>query len=380
MRILADENIAQVRDTFSPYGELVTVPGRAIDASLLDGVDVLLVRSVTRVDAQLLARSPCRFVATATSGTDHVDVGWLQERGIHFADAHGCNAGSVVDYVLSALAALALEAGEDWRRRSIGILGCGAVGSRLAERCTALGMDVRVHDPFLDATHRLAARFADFDTVLRQDIVSLHVPLTRSGPWPTWQLLDTAGLQRLRADAILLNAARGGVIDEAALHARLAADPGFAVVLDTWSQEPAIDAELHARVRLGTPHIAGYSHYGKLLGTHMIHEAFCRAFAIDSAGEVPGLDADTTLALADLTGQDEAQALNRCLLQVYDVREDHRCLREALAGADAALRFDSLRRHYPLRREFGACRLPNTGIPPGLERALLAAGFRPGRD
>ena len=383
MKILADENITRVRETFSCYGELVTAPGRDIDAAMLEGVDALLVRSVTRVDAKLLAASPCRFVGTATSGTDHVDLAWLQERGIAFADAHGCNAGSVVDYVLSALSALALEAAQDWRQRSVGIVGCGAVGSRLAERCLALGMRVLVHDPFLDGSHRLARCFANLDTVLGQDIVSLHVPLTREGPWPTWQLLDGAALQRLQPEAILINAARGGVIDEQALCARLDATPGLAVVLDTWCDEPAIDAQLHARVRLGTAHIAGYSHYGKLLGTRLVHQAFCRTFGFDPAAHDLVEEGDGTLCLAGLELHDEARALSQCLLQVYDIRTDHGLLADAMAGSDAAARFDALRRHYrrhyPLRQEISRCRLPASGLAPGLVKVLLAAGFQAGR-
>lgn len=378
MKILADENIAQVSSFFARHGELRTAPGRAIDAAMALDVDALLLRSVTRVDASLLAGSRCRFVASATSGTDHVDLAWLQEQDIAFADAHGCNAGSVVDYVLSALAVLALESGEDWRLRRVGIVGCGAVGSRLARRLLALGMDVKIHDPFLDTSHPLAHCFSDLHAVLRRDIVSLHVPLTRSGPWPTWQLLDAAALQCLPADAILINAARGGVIDEAALTARLDACPGMVAVLDTWCGEPAIDTSLHARVRLGTAHIAGYSSFGKLLGTRMVHEAFCRHFGIDASVEPVVDGGQRILDLGGISLDNPCRVLNHCLVQAYDVREDHARLAEVLAAAQPAQGFDALRRHYPLRLECGQYCLPRASLAPELERVLLAAGFSGG--
>lgn len=371
MKILADENITGLAELFAGHGEITTAAGRAITADLVRDVDVLLVRSVTKVNAQLLAGSRCRFVGTATSGTDHIDIAWLRARGIAFADAHGCNAAAVADYVLAALAALGLEDGEDWRRRSVGIIGCGAVGSRLAARFRALGMDLCIYDPFLDAGHPLAAHFHGLESVLEQDIVTLHVPLTRDGPWPTWQLLDAAALAKLRHGAILVNAARGGVIDEAALKARLDGGPELRVVLDTWVGEPAIDASLFAQVRFGTAHIAGYSAYGKWLGTAMVHEAFCRHFGIKPRASAGGGEERPVL---DCSGEGgEGERFNRCLLRAYDIRADHARLATALAGAEAARDFDRLRREYPVRTEFAEWALPGD-LPAGLAAALRAAG------
>lgn len=377
MKILADENITGLAALFAGHGELTTAAGRAITADLVRDVDVLLVRSVTKVDANLLAGSRCRFVGTATSGTDHVDIDWLRAQGIAFADAHGCNASAVADYVLAALAAIGLEDGEDWRRHSVGIIGCGAVGSRLATRFAALGMDLRIYDPFLNASHPFATHFHGLDAVLEQDIVTLHVPLTRDGPWPTWQLLDAATLAKLRAGATLINAARGGVIDETALQARLEQGPELRVVLDTWAGEPAIDASLFARARLGTPHIAGYSAHGKWLGTAMVHEAFCRHFGLDSrvsAGR------EEKMPVLDCSGEgSEGERFNRCLLRAYDVRSDHASLAAALTGPEAVRDFDRLRREYPARGEFCEWLLPG-GLPEGLEAALRAAGVGGAQD
>ncbi|MDR0780095.1 MAG: 4-phosphoerythronate dehydrogenase [Pseudomonadales bacterium] len=370
MHILADENIAQAAAYFAPYGRLTLRAGRYIDASALHDVDVLLVRSVTGVDAALLADSPCRFVATATSGIDHVDTSYLAARGIGFAAALGCNAAGVVDYVLSALAALSVEQGRDWLHGAIGIVGCGEIGVRLAQRCIALGMTPKIYDPFLNATHPLGEYFAARDEVLRQALVTLHVPLTNTGAHPTQGMIDASVLAAMPSDGVLINAARGEVVDETALLAHCRQHPGFQAVLDAWQGEPHIDAKLLRAARYGTPHIAGYSHGGKLRGTQMIHAAFCAYFALD-----PRL-ASVLLPLepALLHHAPASTALARLILQAYDLRRDDAALRQALQGSDPAANFDALRRQYPLRREFSEFCVQATD--PALQSAVAALGMQ----
>ncbi|HHX82895.1 MAG TPA: 4-phosphoerythronate dehydrogenase [Pseudomonadaceae bacterium] len=380
MKILADENIALVHEAFSRFGELRTLPGRAISAAALQDVDALLVRSVTRVDEALLEGSPCRFVGTATSGSDHVDIPALLQRGISFADALGCNADSVVDYVLSALARLSLSSGEDWRKRSVGIVGCGAVGSRLAQRLLALGIQPLIHDPFLNLaeSHPLVSGMTSLEQVLGQDIVSLHVPLTTTGPWPTFHMLNHESLCLLRPNAILINSARGGVVDNQALLERLQQDPSLSVVLDAWEGEPIINPALYARVRLGTPHIAGYSVRGKVQGTRMIQAAFCRTFGLEPDVALFSLDTRELAAPADSTLDEDRQFLDY-LLRAYDIRTDHHQLGVSVGSAAAGPCFDALRRNYPLRHEFSQYRLrPDAGLSSRLEQALKAVGFAVG--
>lgn len=389
MKIVADENIAQVAAGFGGAGELVLMPGRAIDAQAVADADALLVRSVTRIDSTLLSGSRCRFVGTATSGIDHVDTDWLQQQGIGFGWAQGCNARSVVDYVFSVLAHLSLRDSFDWRALSFGIVGCGQIGSRLARQLQALRIRIAVHDPFLDGTHPSSGNLTDFATVLQQDVVTFHTPLTRSGPWPTLHMLDAHGLARLRPDTILINAARGGVIDNVALLAHLKGCQAQRVVLDAWENEPAIDLQLLERVALGTPHIAGYSQEGKLKGTRMIADAFRRHFGVQLPNvTVPGVGANAKLAVdGKLPG---VQQLNQLILQVYDASRDDALLRQtqvrqtqvrqtqvgqALGTPDPAAQFDLLRKRYPVRHEFAEYYQP-PGLDPEVGREASRLGFR----
>lgn len=367
MKILADDNMPLVREWFGAHGEVRTLPGRTIDADAVRDVDVLLVRSVTRVDAALLAGSRVRFVGSATSGYDHVDRDALAAAGVRFAHAPGCNAGAVVQYVLSVCCALR----SDWRRRVFGILGCGAVGGRLYHTLSALGVACRVHDPFLvDASERPLAELPE--VVRTADILCLHTPLTHSGPFPTFHLLDEGLLAQLRPGCLLINAARGPVVDNAALRARLVMGTGLTAALDVWEGEPAIDLELRRRVAIATPHIAGYSLEGRVAGTRAVYEAFC---AWRGVAPLPAV-AETPRPLALGSGPD---GIAQALLATFDVRAEHRRMAAALAsGADVAAAFDRLRRTSPERREFGHFRVDPAGDA-ALAADLRCLGFQVGR-
>lgn len=373
MKIVADENIAQVAAVFGGAGELTLLPGRAIDAATVRDADALLVRSVTEVNAQLLAASRCRFVGTATSGIDHVDTAWLSERGIGFGWAQGCNADSVVDYVFSAVAYLSARHGFDWRTRSFGIVGCGQIGSRLARKLLALQIPVAIYDPFLDGSHPLHDNFTTYETVLQQDIVSFHTPLTRAGDHPTRHMLDEERLKQLRPDTVLINAARGGVVDNAALLQLLAQQVERRVVLDAWEGEPAINPWLLEKVALGTAHIAGYSLEGKLNGTRMIAADFSRHFG---RRLVPVSVPAHVTELRVEAGLSGCQQLNSLILQAYDVARDSTALRLTLGTSTAASQFDLLRRNYPLRREFTAHAVSANGLDPEIAAQARCLGFR----
>ncbi len=379
MRILADENIASVREQFAALGDVITVPGRSITRNLLADCDALLVRSVTAVDARLLAGTRCRFVASATSGTDHVNTAQLAAAGIGFAAAPGCNAISVVDYVFAALAALASArlVDPDWRKLSFGIVGCGHIGSALVQRLLALGVDVIVHDPLLPAAHPLASRFRGLEEVLARQVVSLHVPLTETGPYATRHLLDAERLAALQPGTILINAARGSVVSNEKLLQRLDAAANLVVVLDVWEQEPALKLPLLERVALGTPHIAGYSHEGKMRGTEQIREALCRFFGLQSPNAAGYGDSPQSL-LSVVADDSAAEQFNSLLLASYDIRRDDLALRQACRESDPAAAFDRLRKHYPKRHEYSHFRVSTLGLREALHPHLRALGFRVG--
>jgi erythronate-4-phosphate dehydrogenase len=322
LKIVADENIAYAQHFFADMGELILLPGRAISRSDVQDADILLVRSVTSVNRELLEGSSVRFVGSCTIGTDHVDAQWLSENNIHFSYAPSCNAQAVVEYVLAAL--LALEV--DLSVSKVGIVGCGNVGGRLLRCLQKSGFDVVGCDPFLvDSDLPLV----DFEKIITCDVICLHTPLTKSGAHPTYHIFDKSVINKLKAGAVLLNAGRGAVIDNAALLRRIENSGDLNVVLDVWENEPAISDDLLAHVAIGTPHIAGYSAEGKLRGTEMVYEALCNFLRRNQTATPVVLGGDVI---------------------PYAIFADDAALREQYP-IDGALAFDQLRKHYKPRRE-----------------------------
>ena len=375
MRILADPNITQVEAAFAGFGEVVLKPGREWTPALARDAEMWLVRSVTRVDERLLDDSRVRFIASATSGVDHVDLDLLARRGVQFASAPGSNACSVAEYVVAAV----LEMLGDERRSVAGmtaaVIGAGQVGSRVALLLEALGIRCLLNDPPLKAAGG-DPRFLDLDAVLGADIVSLHVPLTRDGPHPTSRLLDAARLKRLRPDAILINTARGGVIDEAALLAILAERPGMRCVIDCWEGEPAIDPALLQRATIATPHIAGYSFDGKLRATEMIYAAACEHFQRSRQWRPRPVQAVPPAITIDPAGA--LAAFRSAVRNCYDVTQDSGRLKAMLSlpPTERAAGFDRLRRDYPVRREFAACAVTTATPDASFAETLSRLGFR----
>jgi len=354
MKIIADENIPCVEQAFASLGEVSLLPGRGMQAEQVRAADILLVRSVTRVDESLLQGSSVRFVGSATIGFDHVDRDCLQQRGIGFATAPGSNATSAAEYVVSALMVLSAQQGFELAGKTVGIIGCGNVGSRVRQRLSALGMKCLVNDPPLQASAG-HDDFVSLDEVLQADVVTLHVPLTKSGRHPTFHLLNATALGRLKAGAILINTSRGAVADNRALDVLLARRDDLSVVLDVWENEPSISASLLQKVDLGTSHIAGYSYDGKLRGTEMIYRAACDFFSVPAQWRAA--DVLEPVAAIDLRAHDAGDVFavaRAAVLACYDVRQDDARLRETLSlpETERALAFDRLRRDYPQRREF----------------------------
>jgi erythronate-4-phosphate dehydrogenase len=347
LRILVDENIPAADHYFGPLGQVERVNGRQLCAQQLSGADVLLVRSVTRVNGELLGASDLRFVGSATSGLDHVDLPLLEERGITFAHAPGANANSVVEYVLAAIAAIDDQLERLLAGGRVGIVGYGHIGGALAGRLAALGIDYRVYDPWLDPES--VPHHAPLREVLASRVVTLHPELTLRQPWPSRHLLGAAELAALDGEQLVINASRGEVVDNAALNARLASGNSPAVVLDVWEGEPAIDATLLHRVRIGSAHIAGYSLDGKILGTRMLWQALVAHLGIalpepdPPGGGLPPLELTCSGGGADI--------VRKLVQQRYDILQDDALLRESVKQADPAAAFDRLRRQYRERRE-----------------------------
>lgn len=377
LTIVADENIPLIEPFFAELGEVIRVPGRKISPEDVREADVLLVRSVTTVDAALLSGSRVRFVGTCTIGTDHIDQQWLSDQGIGFSSAPGCNAWGVVNYVLSALTVLAEQEGFAWTDKVVGIVGRGNVGGRLNQTLNRLGVTTWVCDPFKEGDGQ--ANYCGLDELIeRSDIISLHTPLTRSDAHPTWHLLDAARLASLKPGTVLINSSRGPVIDNDALKALLRTRSDLNVVLDVWETEPTPDAELLELVDLATPHIAGYSQEGKWNGTDMIYRALCHQFGLPARVKLAGITPMPPVkSLSFNLTAEPWDAFFRAVRLVYDLRADDHRMRRALARTTSpAETFDLLRKNYPVRREFSSLRIKQKRCPVELQQLFKAAGFK----
>lgn len=376
MLIVADENIPLLDAFFAGFGEIRRYPGRAIDRECVRDADVLLVRSVTKVDRALLVDSKVRFVGTCTIGTDHLDLGYFAEAGIHWSSAPGCNARGVVDYVLGSLLTLAELDGVDLASRTYGVVGAGEVGGRLVEVMRGLGWKVLVCDPPRQAAQ--GGDFVELHRILDEcDVISLHTPLTLDGEQPTWHLLDAERLARLRPGAWLINAARGPVIDNDALRELLSAREDVLAVLDVWEQEPLVDLELADLCVIATPHIAGYSLDGKQRGTAQIYQAFCTWHGEALKVQLADLLPKPWLAQVILQEQtDPAWALAMLCRAVYDPRRDDADFRRSLDDDPLVQKaaFDQLRKQYPVRREIEGLVVRIEGESPELRRIATALG------
>ena len=368
MKIIADENMSAVGEIFAPYGEVETLPGREINAGAVAAADVLLVRSVTIVDKQLLEGSSVQFVGSATIGTDHIDQQYLQQKGIHFAHAPGCNAEAVVQYMFSVFCTLEPR----WRDKTVGIVGCGNVGGRLFHRLSALDVSCEVYDPFLSDAE--CTSLTNLETALSADIICLHTPLTREGQHPTHHLINRQVLeQHIRPGALLINASRGGVIDNLALLAHLKSGADLKVALDVWEGEPEINLDLLRQVNIASPHIAGYSLEGRLRGTQMVRDGMCRSLglAVDDSLSTMAVDlsAGGEGRGADSLMIEKEQGLDQAILASYQVAEDDKQMRRALGdesgnrGGKTGVLFDGLRKHYAQRREFSYYSVSTAGEP-----------------
>ena len=359
MKIVADENIPLLHRFFGEFGDLVSKPGREITSSDISDADVLLVRSVTQVDQTLLEGSSVRFVGTCTAGQDHVDLDYLERQDIRFSAAPGANANSVVEYVLSCLSIMADTHSFEVDEASVGIIGYGNVGSRLNKKLQRFGVSTKVYDPFKtseDADDVLCS----LDEVLKCDVVSLHVPLTDDGEFPTQYMIDAEELNALGAKQVLINTSRGGVVRESALKERLQQEDAPTVILDVWENEPNIDTELAALVYLGTPHIAGYSFDGKVSGTEMVYRSVCQFLGLPTRHSLGQFLEEPPLSRMAFTSTADAQwCLHTAIRACFDVRHDHGQLMRTLQGDDAtrASGFDQLRKNYRCRREFSGVKI-----------------------
>jgi len=351
VKIVVDENMPYARELFSRLGDVIAVPGRTVSSAELRSADALMVRSVTRVNHSLLEGTPVRFVGTATAGQDHINTADLQAQGVAFSAAPGCNAIAVVEYVFSALLALAERDGFLLTDRTVGIVGAGNVGGRLQRRLEAAGIKTLICDP-PRADRGDEGEFHSLETLVHEaDVLTFHTPLFKDGPYKTLHLADQALLEQLTEGTILINACRGPVVDNQALLTVLENRQDLSVVLDVWEPEPELSLALLDKVDIATAHIAGYTLEGKARGTTQVFEAWS-AF-IGQPQQVPLAELLPVPDIRQLTlrGECDQAMLKRLAHLVYDVRRDDALLR---AVADKPGEFDRLRKQYWERREWSS--------------------------
>lgn len=349
-RIVADENMPQVDPLFGNTCEIRYMPGREITAADLVDADALLCRSITQIDKTLLQNTAVQFVGTATIGTDHLDLEWLEANDIAWSSAAGCNAAAVAQYVLSATAFwLQSRRVREHQKQSlntfadirVGIVGAGNVGSELARCLDVLGIDYLLCDPPLQRKGD-PRQFVDMSEIMLCDLITLHVPLTRTGEDKTWHMLDSTRLQQLSSKQLLVNASRGAVVDNTALldYLRQTAPVDAAsIILDVFEGEPEVNQELLQRCLLATPHIAGHTLEGKVRGTFLIYQAFYRHFGLPEQYHQAALfppPQPVSISSLDATAS---------LLELYDISRDSQqfLTRQGLPMAE---HFDRLRKNY----------------------------------
>lgn len=339
MKAVVDDRIPHIRGQIERLvDQVVYLPGRDIGASDVRDADVLIVRTRTRCDRTLLEGSRVRFIATATIGYDHLDTGYLQQAGIEWHNCPGCNATSVAQYVRNCLLLLQRERGIELQGCCVGIIGVGHVGRAVAEALRPLGVKLLLNDP-PRAEREGAEGFATLQELQRRcQIITCHTPLVRDGRYPTMHLVDEAFLHAMRRGAVLINAGRGEVVDNAALERALDEGHIAEAVIDTWEGEPDVSPSLLNKVYIGTPHVAGYSADGKANATRMTLQALGQWMGrTDVQWDIRPQALPPTL----VPSADEVERH----LQLYDPRQDSERLKNDPAG------FELQRGNYPLRRE-----------------------------
>lgn len=348
MKILVDENIPAAVACFSQFGDVQQVSGRQLSKVDIGDAEVLIVRSVTKVNEALLAETGVRFVGSTTIGTDHLDLSYLASAGVRICNAPGSNAESVVDYVISAICRSDNLLERLLMGESVGIVGYGNVGQRLGKRLSALGIAWRAYDPLLDPTR--FPGLTSLNDVLNSSLLCLHAPLTRDGPYPSFHMLNADQLAVMPNGAVLLNAGRGGVVATEALLALHDKRADISLILDVWESEPDFPAALASYCRIATPHIAGYSSDGKLTGLKMVAAELADFLGLSlSPFTIPASMAEARPISCD--GANVADFIRRAVTSVYDVEADAARFRGIIDAIDRDQKFDLLRKNYPVRRE-----------------------------
>ena len=348
MKIVIDNKIPLIKGVLEPYGDVLYRPGAAISPNDVRDADALIIRTRTKCDKDLLQNSKVKFIATATIGYDHIDQNFCEHSNIQWTSAPGCNSYSVQQYIASALLSILEENNMDPLNTTLGIVGVGNVGSKVATFAETLGMNVLLNDPPRSETEQ-NGNFVNIETLKTEaDIITFHVPLTCNSKWPTYHLVDDNFLSELSGTSKwIINTSRGEVVDNQAIKNALIKKRITGAVLDVWENEPGIDLEVMKIAKFATPHIAGYSLDGKANGTSMSIQAISRFFELDLDEWYPEnipLPPQTDLTI-DCVGKKLQNVIKEAIDATYRISGDDKRLRTSPET------FEKQRGDYPLRRE-----------------------------
>lgn len=367
--LVIDDAVPYAKELFSHLGNVVTLPGKDIQAEHLKSADALIVRSRTQVNASLLDNTPVSFIGSTVVGLDHIDQPYLKENDIEFYSAQGCNANSVSEYVITNIVNLAIGKGFDLTTKSLGIIGVGHVGKLVAEKAQALGMTVLLNDP-PRARQDASENFVDLDTALRADIITVHTPLTKSGQDATYHLLSAEKLKGIQPHQVLINAARGGIIDEQAW----IKTPTLSNIIDCWVNEPNISPDLYKKADIATPHIAGHALDAKIAGSEMVYQALCKHWHIRPDGTwrqyLPASPKPISIPPSGNWQKDIYTVLQQC----YRPEEDDAAIRASNIIVTHK-KYEYYRRHYPTHREWHQHTVIKTDDET-LNKLLYSLGFQ----
>lgn len=372
MKIVCDDKIPFIKGVFEPYAEVLYLPGKATDAAAVKDADAIISRTRTRCDKSLLEGSTVKVIATATIGFDHIDTQWCEANGVIWRNAPGCNSWSVKQYMASLLVFLARKHNLNLETMTLGVVGVGNVGSKVADAARVLGMKVLLNDPPRSRREGPDAFVSLEEIISKSDIITVHVPLSKEGEDATWHLFDEERIAQMSKSQILVNAARGPVVDNKALKNALKSSAIKAAVLDCWEGEPELDAELVELVDISTAHIAGYSADGKANGTiasvHTVSEVLGLPLSDWYPESMPAPRQSRDLHI-DASGKTRQEVLFEAIWHSYDITEDSNLLREHLDS------FEKLRGDYQIRREFTYYNIMLSSAPDSYAEALSELGF-----
>ena len=372
MKIIIDDKIPYIRGAFDRVAEVVYMPGSKTTPEIVKNADAIVTRTRTSCNEKLLSGSTVKFIATATIGYDHIDTDYCDKAGIEWTNAPGCNSKSVEQYIASTLFVLAERKKLQLKDLTIGVVGVGNVGSKVANICSLLGMKVLLNDPPRERAEGSAA-FVSLDVIKKEaDIITLHVPLNTKGEDVTYHIGNDDFLSALKRKPILINSCRGEVMETNAAKNALKKGQLSGFVCDCWENEPDIDLELLEMTELATPHIAGYSKDGKATGTLMSVRAVSEYFGLGLNDWQPTgveLPQYPTIEL-DGKGMKDQEIISKAILSTYDIRNDDKLLR-----SNPGL-FEQQRGDYPTRREFPAFTILASNIEENVIDVLRKFGFR----